>query len=234
MHRETPTARYLHVLLDSGPFLATGAILIAFTDGFVGPGRAPQVAFATQTSALLVIGRLGRNGVTDRPVPDHRPGQPQRHVRERHPSQPGRAERERHHRHRPCHLPADRRRADRVRGRRLRQFTSRNGWRGCLPLPTCSPRSWSAARRSLSICGPSGPVGRFPIPWAATAYPPASASPYRAPAARAMRAIRSCRGSIARRLRGRRDAADLREDREPLLPRPAKLGRKPQQRPQPP
>jgi hypothetical protein len=49
---------------------------------------------------------------------------------------------------------------------------------------------------------------------------------------RAIRAIRSCRGSIARCLCGRGDAADLAQDREPLLPRPAELGRKPQQRPQ--
>ena len=38
----------------------------------------------------------------------------------------------------------------------------------------------------------------------------------------------------ARRLRCRRDAADLRQNRKPLLPRPTELFRKPQQRPQPP
>ena len=40
------------------------------------------------------------------------------------------------------------------------------------------------------------------------------------------------RGAAA--LRGCGDAADLRQDREPLLPRPSELGREPQQRPQPP
>ncbi len=62
----------------------------------------------------------GAAAVADRPVPDHRPGQPQRHVRQRHPGQPGRAQRRRHHRDRPRHLPAGRRRADRVPRRRAR------------------------------------------------------------------------------------------------------------------
>jgi hypothetical protein len=73
----------------------------------------------------------------------------------------------------------------------------------------------------------TSPLGRLPIPWAATAYPPASASPYRAPAARAIALSARAGVPSARRLRGRRDAADLRQDREPLLPRPAELGRKP-------
>src|ERR1700749_3142534 len=91
-----------------------------------------------------------------------------------------------------------------------------------------SPRCDQLVNRSTS------PLGRLPIPWAETAYPPASARPYRAPAPRAIFAIRSCRGSIVRRLRGRGDAADLSQDREPLLPGAAELGREPQQRPQPP
>ena len=56
------------------------------------------------------------------PVPDHRHGQQQRHVRQRLPGEPGRAERQRHHRDRPHHLPAGRRRADRVRRRRARHL----------------------------------------------------------------------------------------------------------------
>ena len=53
------------------------------------------------------------------------------------------------------------------------------------------PRCCQPVNRSTS------PLGRSPIPWAETAYPPASASPYRAPAARAIRANLLCRGSIA-------------------------------------
>lgn len=55
--------------------------------------------------------------------------------------------------------------------------------------------------------------------------PSGQREPYRAPAPRAIRAICSCRGSIARFLGGRGDAPDLRQDREPLLPRPSELGR---------
>ena len=73
----------------------------------VGPRACPS---STRSCGCTPTGRYS----------DHRPGQPQRHVRQRHQGQPGRAERRRHHRDRPRHLPAGRRRADRVRRRRPR------------------------------------------------------------------------------------------------------------------
>ena len=88
--------------------------------------------------------------VADRPVPDHRPGQPQRHVRQRLPGQPGRAERRRHHRDRPRHLPAGRRRADRVRRRRAGHL---RGARAAGPV---------SRRRQARRCCSTGSPSRWP------------------------------------------------------------------------
>ena len=82
-------------------------------------------------------------------VPDLRPGQPQRHLRQRQPGQPGRADRGRHRLDRPRHLPAGRRRAERVHRRRRRPVRGARpaGRRG---TTAASRRCCSRASRSRS------------------------------------------------------------------------------------
>ena len=79
-------------------------------------GRRPDNDIVVHDLGVSKVARRAED-VTDRPVPDLRPRQPQRHLRQRPAGQPGRADRGRHRLDRPRHLPAGRRRADRVHRR---------------------------------------------------------------------------------------------------------------------